>query len=27
MDGLMEVVDAYLDKRLGNAKRRKDSAA
>jgi alpha/beta superfamily hydrolase len=27
MDGLMEVVDAYLDKRLGKGKKRKDSAA
>jgi uncharacterized protein len=27
MDGLMVVVDAYLDKRLGKAKKRKDSAA
>jgi uncharacterized protein len=27
MEGLMEVVDTYLDKRLGKAKRRKDSAA
>jgi hypothetical protein len=29
MDGLMEVVDAYLDKRLGKQqkKKRKDSAA
>ena len=27
MDGLMEVVDAYLDKRLGKPKRRKESAA
>ena len=27
MEGLMEVVDAYLDKRLGNGKKRKESAA
>ena len=27
MDGLMEVVDAYLDKRLGKRKRPKESAA
>jgi alpha/beta superfamily hydrolase len=27
MDGLMEVVDGYLDKRLGKKKRRKDTAA
>ena len=27
MDGLMEVVDAYLDKRLGKGKKRKESAA
>jgi alpha/beta superfamily hydrolase len=27
MDGLMDVVDAYLDKRLGKTKKRKDSAA
>jgi len=27
MDGLMEVVDAYLDKRLGKIKKKKESAA
>jgi alpha/beta superfamily hydrolase len=27
MDGLMEVVDAYLDKRLGKTKKKKESAA
>ena len=27
MDGLMEVVDGYLDKRLGKRKKPKDSAA
>jgi uncharacterized protein len=27
MEGLMEVVDHYLDKRLGKAKKRKDTAA
>jgi hypothetical protein len=27
MDGLMEVVDSYLDKRLGKGKKRKESAA
>jgi alpha/beta superfamily hydrolase len=27
MDGLMEVVNAYLDKRLGKGKKRKESAA
>ena len=27
MDGLMEVVDAYLEKRLGKQKKRKESAA
>jgi uncharacterized protein len=27
MDGLMQVVDAYLDKRLGKGKKRKESAA
>ena len=27
MDGLLEVVDGYLEKRLGKQKKRKDSAA
>jgi alpha/beta superfamily hydrolase len=27
MEGLMEVVDHYLDKRLGKSKKRKDTAA
>jgi hypothetical protein len=27
MEGLMEVVDQYLDKRLGKTKKRKDTAA